>query len=77
MSGEHRVLERVCGVVGIAAGDPREAVELAVVTVEQLLEGIAVPGDVCLQQLCVRPPWIDDPPEAPHTRTLINGGPGR
>ena len=48
---EHRVLQRVCGVFGVAAGDLRQPVQLAVVTVEQLLERVPVTGDVRRQQL--------------------------
>ena len=52
---EHRVLQRVGGVFGVAAGDLRQPVQLAVVTVEQLLERVPVTGDVRGQQLGVCP----------------------
>ncbi len=46
---EHRVLERVGRVLGVAAGEARQPVQLAVVAIEQLLECIAVPGRMCGQ----------------------------
>jgi hypothetical protein len=63
---EHRVLQGVRGIFGVAAGDSRQPVQLAVVTVEQLLERVPVTGDVGRQQLGVRPV---DSPAAPHSRT--------
>jgi hypothetical protein len=48
-----RLEHRVRGILGVAACDLRQAVQLAVVTVEQLLEGVLVTGDVCRQQLGV------------------------
>src|SRR3546814_19098405 len=40
VSLEHCVLQCVGGVLGVAAGDPGEPVQLAVMAVEQLLEGV-------------------------------------
>lgn len=73
--GQHRVLEGIGGVVGVATGDLRQPVQLAVMSVEELLEGIAVTGDVRYQQLGVRPRRTGDPPESPHELTLMNRGP--
>jgi hypothetical protein len=42
----HCLLQGVLGVLVAAAGQPGKPVQLAVVTVEKLLEGIAVAGDV-------------------------------
>jgi hypothetical protein len=50
---EHRVLERVSGVFGVAAAHPRQPVQLAVVTEEQLLEREPVTAHVCRQQLSI------------------------
>ena len=69
---QHRILQGISGVLGIAAGDPRQPVQLAVVTVEQLFERVPVTGDVCRQQFGVSP---IDSPAAPHSRTL-NGAAG-
>src|SRR6185369_1525475 len=49
-----------------------QSVQLALVSVEQLLEGVPVTGDVSGQQLGIRPA---DSFEAPHKRTL-SGFPG-
>ena len=70
---QHRILQGISGVLGIAAGDPRQPVQLAVVTVEQLLERVPVTGHVGRQQLGVRPV---DSPTAPHSRTLNGAGGG-
>ena len=43
---EHRILQRVFGILGTAGGEPRQPVQLALMTVEQFGEGVAVPGDV-------------------------------
>ncbi len=51
----HRVLQRVFGVFGAAAGQPGDSVQLPVVAVEQLLEGIRVACDVGSQQFGVAP----------------------
>jgi hypothetical protein len=42
----HRVLQRVLCVFGATAGQPGNPVQLPVVTVEQLLEGVPVASDV-------------------------------
>ena len=49
--GQHRILQRVGGVVGVAAGDLRQPVQLPVVAVEQFLEGVPVTRDVRGEQL--------------------------
>lgn len=72
MRRQHRVLQGIRGIVGVATGDLSQAVQLAVMPVEQLLEGIPLARDVRDEQLCVRPLWLSDSPEAPHRRTLIN-----
>ena len=51
--GEHGVLQRVFGVLGAAGGEPRKPVQLPLMAVEQLVEGVAVAGDVGCQQLGV------------------------
>src|SRR5690606_17032935 len=70
---QHRLLQGVGGVLGVAAGEPGQPVQLPVVAVEQLLEGIAVTVDMCGQQLRVGPrPAIV--PEALHSRTVSGAG---
>ena len=51
--GEHRILQRVLGVLGGAAGQPGKPVQLPLVAVEQFGEGVAVAGDVRRQQFGV------------------------
>jgi|SRR5579884_1612741 len=53
MRREHCVLQRILGVLVIAAGQAGKAMQLAVMTVEQLGEGVAVAGDVIGQQFGV------------------------
>jgi hypothetical protein len=53
MCREHRVLQRVFGILGRAGGEPRKPVQLPLMTVKQLSEGVAVPGDVGGKQLGV------------------------
>ncbi len=67
---QHRVLQRVGGVLGIAAGHQGEPVELTLVAVEQLLEGVPVAGDVGSQQLRIGAELSALPLEGPHSRTL-------
>ena len=77
--GQHRVLKGVGGVVGIAAGEMGQPVQLAVVPVEELLEGVAVAADVRDQQLGVgaHPFGLTaSSPENPHSRTLIGTAAG-
>ena len=72
MRVQQRVLQSVGGVVRVATGHHRQPVELAMMAIEQFLEGIAVAGDVRGQQLTVGD--VRNPPEAPHTRTLSTPG---
>jgi hypothetical protein len=53
----------------------REPVQLPVMTVEQLLEGVPIACDMRREQLGIRPIWVDDSPETAHSRTLVNFGP--
>jgi hypothetical protein len=71
MRRQHGVLQRVGGVIDAAARDHGQPVELTLVAVEQLLERIAVTGDVRGEQFSVR---AIDTPAGPHSRTL--NGPG-
>ena len=50
---DHRLLQRVLGVLGAAAGQPGDPVQLPVVAEEQLLEGVAIARDVSRQQFGV------------------------
>ncbi len=50
---DHRLLQRVFGILGAATGQPGKPVQLSVVAVEQLLEGIAVARDVSSQEFGV------------------------
>ena len=49
MRRQHRVLQGVRGVFRVVAGDPGQPVQLTVVAVEQFLERVPIPGDVCGQ----------------------------
>lgn len=51
--GEHGVLQRVFGVLGGASGEPGKPVQVALVTQEQLAEGVAVTRHMGCQQLGV------------------------
>jgi hypothetical protein len=72
---EHRVLERIRRVLRAAASEPRNPVQLSVMPVEQLLEGIAVARDVRGQQFGVAvlllTVLLTLAPEA-HRRTVTN-----
>ena len=50
---DHRLLQRVLGVLGAAAGQPGDPVQLPVVTEKQLLECIAIARHVSRQQFGV------------------------
>jgi hypothetical protein len=50
---DHRLLQRVLGVLGAAAAQPGDPVQLPVVAEEQLLERIAIARDVSRQQFGV------------------------
>jgi len=50
---DHRLLQRVLGVLGAAAAQPGDAVQLPVVAEEQLLERIPIARDVSRQQFGV------------------------
>ncbi len=71
----HRVLQGVLSVLDATAGQPGDSVQLAVVTVEQLLEGVPVACDVGGQQFGVAPLFMkllsNLVPEA-HGRTVTN-----
>ena len=60
---QHGVLQGIGGVVGVVAGHLGQPVELPVVAVEQLLEGVPITGDMCGEQLCVRS--VDPPRKLP------------
>jgi hypothetical protein len=72
---EHRVLQGILRILGAAAGEPGKPVQLSVMTVEQLLEGIAVTRDVGGQQFGIASLFSkvlpNLPPEA-HRRTVTN-----
>ena len=53
MRVQQRILQRVGGVVRVAAGHHRQPVQLAVMAIEQFLEGVPVACDVRGQQLRV------------------------
>ena len=59
---QHGVLQRVLGILGGAAGEPGKPVQLPVMTVEQLVEGVAFAGDVGGQQLGIAAFPLDLPP---------------
>ncbi len=72
---EHRVLQCVLGILGAAAGQPGEPVQLPVMAVEQLLEGVAVAGDVGRQQFGVAAfflTFLPNPAPETHGRTVTN-----
>jgi hypothetical protein len=71
VGGEHGVLQRVFGILGGAAGQPGEAVQLPLVTVKQLAEGITVAGDMSGQQFGVTAFSLDLSPHT-HGRTVTN-----
>jgi hypothetical protein len=68
---EHGVLQRVFGILGSAGGQPGKAVQMSLVTVEQLAEGVAVAGDMGGQQLGVTAFSLNLSPHT-HGRTVTN-----
>src|SRR6202040_359514 len=71
MRREHRVLQRVLGVLAGAGGQAGQPVQLTLVTVKQLIERVAVTGDMGCQQLGVTAFALAVSPET-HGRTLTN-----
>jgi hypothetical protein len=71
---DHRLLQRVLGVLGAAAGQPGDPVQLPVVAEEQLLEGMAIAGDVSRQQFGVATLFATLLPNlrGAHGRTVTN-----
>ena len=62
---DHGLLQRIFGVLGATTGQPGKPVQVPVVAVEQLLEGVAVTRDMSSQQFCVAALFC-------HGRTLTN-----
>jgi len=65
MGRDHGLLQRVLGVLRVATGQPGDSVQVSMVAVKQLLEGVPVTGDMSSQQLCVAALFC-------HGRTLTN-----
>ena len=68
---EHRVLQRVLGVLGGAGGEPGEPVQMPLVAAEQFREGVPVSGDVGGEQFGVTAIWRAGCP-VNHGRTVTN-----
>jgi hypothetical protein len=72
---DHRLLQRVLGVLGATTGQPGQPVQLPVVAVEQFLERIAVARDVRRQQFGVAALFWNFLPKlvrGAHGRTVTN-----
>ena len=70
---DHRLLQRVLGVLGAAAGQPGDPVQLPVVAKKQLLEGVAIARDMSRQQLGVATFWtLLANLRGAHRRTVTN-----
>jgi hypothetical protein len=64
-------LQRIFRILRAAGGEPGKPVQLPLVAVEQLVEGVAVAGDMGCQQFGVTAFPLDVSPET-HGRTVTN-----
>jgi hypothetical protein len=71
MGRQHGVLQGIGGIVRAVACHLGKPVELPMVAVEQLLEGVPIPCYMCGEQLCVGSVTAM---QAPHSRTLNGAG---